>query len=55
VRRFKERFVMWVVWHLPSVLVYWATIRLMTTVNLNHPDDMRASDYLKAYGDKYAI
>lgn len=47
--RLKEKIVLWIVWKLPKSLVYWSTIRLMTTVNLNHPDDMNATDYLKAY------
>lgn len=52
-KRIMERAVTWIVWRLPRVIVYWSAIRLMTSVNPGHPDDIKASDYLKAW-DKHA-
>ena len=25
----KERIIKWIVWHLPKIIIYWATIRLI--------------------------
>jgi len=47
-RRLKENILIAVVWMLPKSIIYWSVIRAMTSVNKNHPDDMKATDYLKA-------
>ena len=44
-----EALTTWIVWKLPRTIIYWATVRLMTSVNRNAPDDLKPSDYLKAY------
>jgi hypothetical protein len=47
-KRFKESIIIKIVWLLPKSIIYWSVIRGMASVNLNHPDDMTATDYLKA-------
>jgi len=49
-RRWKEKATMFFIWKLPKSLIYWAMIRGMADVNKNHPDDMKPTDYLKAWG-----
>lgn len=45
----REKVLLWFVWRLPKTIVYWSTIRLMTSVNQGCPDDLKPSDYLKAW------
>ena len=45
----KEKLIIKIVYMLPKVIIYWSTIRLITTVNKNHPNDLSAIQYLKAW------
>ncbi len=44
----RDNFCLWLVRRLPKRVVYWAMIHGMASVNPNHPDAMKATDYLKA-------
>lgn len=49
---------MWIVWHLPRWLIYWATIRLVSEASSSPehsskcPDELTAMDALRSWNQK---
>lgn len=51
-QRVEEKVLMWLAWHLPRGVVYWAAIRLMTLGCLGSPADRTCAEALQAWGYK---
>lgn len=54
-KRRAEKAVIWVAWRLPSRIVYWSAIRVMTSQNRRevfpgNPADRTCGDALKSWG-----
>ncbi len=56
----KEKFWMWIVWKMPSKVIYWASIRLIAFATTGMYSktivpDLTAMDALKRYGAQHGI
>ena len=52
----KEKIQLWIVWHLPKWVIYWATIRLVAFATGKRskatPDEMKMMDALKIWEEQ---
>lgn len=59
-KRFKEKIIIWIVWHLPPTLLLWAIVRGFADASTGdnshkHVDELGYSDVYKAIEKKYSI
>ncbi len=45
----RERLTIWLVWHLPRSLVYWAYVRVQTADYNGNPADRPATDAMQSW------
>lgn len=52
----REKIQLWIVWHLPKWVIYWATIRLVAFATSKRseatPDEMKMMDALKIWEEQ---
>lgn len=54
VTRYREKAIMWIAWHLPKIIAYWAAIRVAGHATTGpygdqHPDTVSVMDMLKRW------